>query len=656
MKNVIPRISFTLGALGLILAGCSLGAGKPSIAWRNYGFSDGLGNQATAKSFIGTPFDSGCPIAYFAIREGADGKEIWGSSTVLIRAKGIGAAWEVVEDQGQFNEYMRLLADPASGTLWVANRQRIFASLDGGTTWTDVYDGPPDLLCAGWNGMSLHAGRLWAVGEAGIVVSIDTASFAATEVGRPTCFSWGILAASGGSVFLAASEGLFRSTDNGRTYARVADIENSVAICEDAGSVWALGNGEIIRLAQDGAVLWRSGSAGLYGFQSMTAAGALVYATREDAGSAVVSIIDPSASYAERRIELGGRVSGAGLTGGISVDRDGWLYVGLAGRVMIHEPGAADDEWLDCPFGVSSLKTIMSRGGETWAGLDGNGVARYDPATDSWVTLGTRLCGGLVSSVEAILVLDTGRVLLGGPGTQIARTDDGGRTFQFLTYEPGSPSISAQRIRERANGAIVMTAPVCFGGASWETRVYLSADGGTNWASQGTVISNPSGETFGHLEVDEGRQSLWYTCNQGLMRGNLDGRNWKQVVGMFPGKSNMCVDSNGWLWVVADGPAGRGIYCLDGSDTWQKKYLPLSDERRWTAAGVVVDDDGEVWVGTNDGLYYGVTGGTAWYRYGKADGLPSEIINSIFVEGQGPDRVIWIGTQAGASKGSLNNP
>lgn len=654
MKNVHSRIVPALCAFSLLLGGCSLRTSKPAIAWQNYGFGNGLGDQTTAKSFIGTPFDSGCPIAYFGTRNGSDGKEIWGSSTVLIRAKSAGAPWEIVEDKGQFNEYMRLLAAP-SGTLWVANRCSLYASRDGGVTWTHVYDGPSGLGCAGWNGMSLREDTLWAVGEAGIVVSIDTTSFAVTEVSRPTCHAWGILAASGGGIFLAAGEGLFRSTDGESPYDRISDIENFSSICEDAGTIWALGNGEIIRLSQDGTLLWRSGDAGLFSFRSIAAAGGLVYATLEIAGSAVVSIIDPSDSYAERRIELGGRVSGAGLNGGIHVDGDGILYVGLAGRVMIHEPGASDDEWLECPFGISSVKIIETRAGETWAGLDGNGVARYEPASDSWTTLGTRLCGNLVSAVDAILIGETGTVLLGGGGPELAQTDDSGQTFRFIRYTTGEPNSGVQCIQKRSDGAILLTAPVFLGGLKWETRVYLSIDGGQYWIQQGVLINNPLGETFGKLVFDAGRNSLWYACNQGLLRGDFNGGTWELVPQMYPGKTRMSIDSKGWLWVAADGPEGSGIYCLDDSDNWQRRELPFPASVWCTQAGILVDEDGDQWIGTSRGLYYGVAG-RAWYRYGRAEGLPSEIINSISVTGRGTGRTIWIGTQAGASRGSLIEP
>ena len=650
MKNVALCKALTVGAVALVLACCSLFSGKPTISWKNYDFDDGLGNQATAKTFIGTPFDSGCPIAYFAIRQGAKGKEIWGSSTVLIRSTDLGASWQIVEDRGQLSEYLRILAEP-SGAIWAANRCSIWASRDGGATWTDVYDGPPGLGCAGWNGMSLRDGTLWAVGGAGIVVAIDTTSFGVTEVSRPLYASCCILAASNGRILLGASEGLFESTDGGNTFSRMTDLPNFVTLCEDAGSIWALGNGEILRLSLSGTVLWRSSSAGLPGFHTLTSSGGLVYALWEEGGSAGVSIIDPSDSYAVKSIELGGRISGAGLTGGIHVDGDGYLYVGLAGRIMIHEPGAPDDVWLERPFGVSSVKLIQSRGGETWAGLDGNGVARYDPATDSWVTLGTRLCGNLVAAVESILILENGTVFLGGGGTEVARTDDSGRTFQFLRYEPGSLAIEARHMEARSDGAIVLKAPIFVERSAWEARLYISTDNGASWSCAGTICSDPQGPCFGDLVADTYRQCLWVVHTDGLQRGNLDGQDWTLVPEMYPW-GELCLDANGRLWALASGPLGTGIYFLDDSEAWRMKTLPVNGDVN-CKSGIHVDNDGDIWLGTDHGLYYGPAGGQSWYIYGKADGLPSEIINSVFVEGQGSDRIIWIGTQVGASRGFL---
>ncbi len=86
-----------------------------------------------------------------------------------------------------------------------------------------------------------------------------------------------------------------------------------------------------------------------------------------------------------------------------------------------------------------------------------------------------------------------------------------------------------------------------------------------------------------------------------------------------------------------------------GESAWDLVPTPVFDG----GARFQADADGACWLGTYDGLYSSADLGKHWARYTTDDGIASNDINTVWVEGSGSEKTIWIGTVLGASMGTV---
>ncbi len=180
-------------------------------------------------------------------------------------------------------------------------------------------------------------------------------------------------------------------------------------------------------------------------------------------------------------------------------------------------------------------------------------------------------------------------------------------------------------------------------------NIYKSDDGGEFWSLAGTVDENTYSPLFGNLIVDENRGAMWAALDQGLYRSNSDGTIWDKVSGFY-GLTDAFIDILYNVYFCGDGFSGRGIYILpNGLEEWTFVELPENDP--YVPKSLFIDEDGHYWVGSCLGLHYSPDNGENWFTYTKEDGLTSQIVNDVYVEGNGENRIIWIGTALGASKG-----
>ncbi len=105
--------------------------------------------------------------------------------------------------------------------------------------------------------------------------------------------------------------------------------------------------------------------------------------------------------------------------------------------------------------------------------------------------------------------------------------------------------------------------------------------------------------------------------------------------------SEIEISADGEIWLGSDG-AGTAVY--DGED-WRLFNYGNSKLPDDIIYDLKIDDEGNIWTGTRDGL--GKYDGNEWFSYDMDDGLPENNVTAISFD---PDGNMWIGTVIGPSK------
>jgi PAS domain S-box-containing protein len=246
-------------------------------------------------------------------------------------------------------------------------------------------------------------------------------------------------------------------------------------------------------------------------------------------------------------------------------------------------------------------------GGDLWVGTDGGGLNRLDRETDRWLVYrhdpgDARSLSG--DSVTSLCRDSQGRLWVGTYGGGLSLRDP--RTGRFRRYlpEPGRPqSLSSDRVwRVVEDGA---------------RRLWVATRGG------GVERYDPSIDGFIHYRHDPANRrslahdnvlallatrsgELWAGTYSGVARWDPATDSWRRFESgdgsplLSHGMVNdLCEDRRGAVWI---GSEGGGL----------SRYDPASGglERHGVAAGlpsdmvraVVEDDDGALWVSTNQGI------------------------------------------------------
>ena len=190
----------------------------------------------------------------------------------------------------------------------------------------------------------------------------------------------------------------------------------------------------------------------------------------------------------------------------------------------------------------------------------------------------------------------------------------------------------------------------------YETRLYRSSDQGDTWSFVSKFCPQNNGNPGGTLIVNERRSCLWaFMCpsdfpTRCIYRAGLDGSTWESLDAMgIKYLDDACIDDEGSIFCLGGGTDGIGIYILDTADDWG--FVPTPNGQAAFPKKFAVDADGCYWVAAETGLYYSPDGSSGWIRYGKEDGLASDVVNCVALEGQGAGKIVWVGTALGASRG-----
>lgn len=116
-------------------------------------------------------------------------------------------------------------------------------------------------------------------------------------------------------------------------------------------------------------------------------------------------------------------------------------------------------------------------------------------------------------------------------------------------------------------------------------------------------------------------------------------RSWQSEQGLPQNSVTAIVqDQEGYLWLGTQ----EGLVRFNGVDfaIFDRKNTPLL-KNHWIH-NLAATPDGSLWIGTEDGLVRRTQG--TWVRWGKEQGITSDLIQMLFVDPQG---TLWVGTDAG---------
>jgi ligand-binding sensor domain-containing protein len=105
----------------------------------------------------------------------------------------------------------------------------------------------------------------------------------------------------------------------------------------------------------------------------------------------------------------------------------------------------------------------------------------------------------------------------------------------------------------------------------------------------------------------------------------------------------LSVDRGGRLWA---GSSGQGLFARDENGGWRR--FGAAEGLSSPSVFAILPEDGELWVGTDDGLDR-FAGGRVAASFRRSEGLPSNQVRELFRDRDG---VLWVGTTGGLARQS----
>ncbi len=195
------------------------------------------------------------------------------------------------------------------------------------------------------------------------------------------------------------------------------------------------------------------------------------------------------------------------------------------------------------------------------------------------------------ASIRGLCAVDDRVCWLSGSGNTIARTVDGGQSWQLLP-SPAADTLDFRDVEAFDSlHALVMAA-----GPGDQSRIYRTRDGGRSWK---LVLRNPFEAGFfnGIAFWDERRGILTGDPVEGvlfLMRTSDGGENWERLppsvlppvdsseYGFAASGTHIVTGDDGHIWIGTGGSAARIFRSADGGDSWSVSPTPMTSGKSST--------------------------------------------------------------------------
>jgi len=290
-------------------------------------------------------------------------------------------------------------------------------------------------------------------------------------------------------------------------------------------------------------------------------------------------------------------------------DREGILWVGTSGGgVNYHNPKKKRFElYRNNPIYTNSLAYNFTgcfyedTSGEIWIGTDGGGISVYNPKTGNFKTYRHdpmdpfSLSGNTIRSIDG----DSDQnIWIGTWDAGLNRFDK--RTGKFHRYMPDSNDSSSISGRTVWSLKVGQDDLIWLGIHNVGVELFDKDKGVVKRISTG---SNSPIAGLGSVDIyfyEDEIHNMWISSSQGLAYYNTS-TNSINYYHQFPDNriNAFCKDSKGNYWA---GSSRKGIFMLDDQGTVIRHYTEedgLSDNN---IKGILEDNQGMLWISTNNGL------------------------------------------------------
>ncbi len=426
-----------------------------------------------------------------------------------------------------------------SGTNMFAgvDRNGVFLSTNNGQSWIAANTGlPMDTQCTtlAISGSSIFAGTRGS-SPSNLYVSTNNGQSWNVVAGAPRAF-YSASIVIGTTIFVGASNGIFRSTDNGQSWNQV--LTNSTFAFTLNGASLLAGTADGVYRSVTNGNSWSLGNAGLTAISTVALA----------AGSAGVF-----ASFGDR---FAGRQLYRSTDNG-----QNWMAVTpfLPGITFVRSVVVSDTNIIACSDNVylsadngqswrggtglpspRNLNTVVISGANLFVGTSANGVYRSTDNGNSWEPANAGIAN---SNVNSIAVSGTS-LFAGTNGNGIFRSNDNGQSW--VAVNTGLPELFAN--------VLFVSGANLFAGIGTFSGVYRSTNNGNSWS----VMNNGLPANTRVNAFAQSGSSLFVATSNGVFVSTNQGQSWTAVsAGLPPSQALSLAISGNRLFV---GLAGSGVY------------------------------------------------------------------------------------------------
>jgi photosystem II stability/assembly factor-like uncharacterized protein len=545
-----------------------------------------------------------------------------GDNKMRLRTDNAGASWnlELAALQGQDPYYMVAFPTPSVGIITGSNEA--IRSVDGGATWQSV----PNFPAGSWYYLDfVDASNGFAGSNGGCAATTDGGATWTVRSGYPVCpVMYGMdfrdtnVGLAGGYSFELQADGIFKTTDGGRTWIRKANTAANDVLWMGPSRAIA-DSGTSMLQTNDAGETWQTVQSGIQsGIVSLTKAGDSSVAIgvsgkgdvwrSADGGSSWVQVFDgPGAlpdiwevSFSDAQ---NGWITGPGSffystnDGGVT-----WRQVNTGCNAQVF-----DMQMLDSNFGYA-----VGHNGYLFRTLNGGAF---------WDVQKLEVTGQIFGRDESLVSLDLVDrqfAVAAGPGGTVFKTTDGGDHWISIGYPtlPGTFNIRDIDFID-ANLGYVYGIDNDLGHTK---TLYRTRNGGATWEWI-SLGQRGGGTTIQFIDAQRG----WLTADNRTGLRTLDGGvTWTEFAmpAYFtsPEVSKVrFLDANrGWV-VGWDGYVGKS---LDGGATWTLIEMGTDKDHFFDVVPVSAT---EIWIcGREEGtfagvVYHSVNGGQSWTRQNVTD-------------------------------------
>jgi photosystem II stability/assembly factor-like uncharacterized protein len=465
-----------------------------------------------------------------------------------------------------------------------ANRIKVFRSIDNGDTWTEFVACLPDSFSITAFVFLPNADILVGISDRGVFrVKSDGSKCTPVNAGLTNKSVNALAINAGGQIFAGTRGGIFRSQDNGATWAKVNANSATNFVIKSSEQIFAAIGAGVLR-SVDGGSTWTAANNGLTNRDTYTIAlksnGDIFVGTR--------SGVFRSSDNGDNWVEVNAGLLGFNATALVTA-ADGKVLTGI-GRSP-----------LGCGNGSGGFVFRSENNGNTWekagAGLPVNDVNALTKNSKGEIYAGTT--GGLYRSSDNGSTWTADQTGMGARSVRALTTKPNEKIFAgtdagvFRSTGSGSAwhsVLSNRNILALASNSVGDV----FAGAD-SGRVFRSTDNGNTWQAISMGLNN---KLIRSVAINSRGDIFAGTNGSGIFRSIDNGNTWRAINIGLVNQDILTLASQSTGLILA-GTNGGGVFSSSNNgDTWESLNSGLT---HWVVYALASDFQNFIYAGTNGG-------------------------------------------------------